>query len=121
VPCFVERTGFTGGQATAAPSLAASGAGTMYSRGRGPSSNPIVTARQRDSQGRIAAPLDGSSNHITQYDPNSPYRVSWDMSADGDAQIHATNQSVPKGHPDRHEWPRRFGPGELSNVVDWRR
>ena len=109
MPCVVERTGFTGGQASAM-AAARSGAGTMYSRGRGPSSNPIVTARQRDSEGRIAAPLDGSWNHITQYDPNSPYRVSWDMSAHGDTDIHATNQSVSKDHPARHDWPPGFGP-----------
>lgn len=110
MPCFIERTGFTGGQPAVAPALAASGAGTMYSRGRGPSSDPVVTARRRDREGRIDAPLDGSSNHITQYDPNSPYRVSWDMSAHGDTEVHATNQSVPKGNPHRHEWPPGFDP-----------
>lgn len=82
----------------------------MYSRGRGPSSDPIVTARKLDSKGRIEVPLDGSSNHVTQYDPNSPYRVSWEMSAHGDTDIHSTNEQLPKKHPDRHEWPNGFGP-----------
>lgn len=106
MPCFTERTGFTGGQSTSG----SFGMGTMYSRGRGPSSNAIVTGFRQDREGRIYAPLDGSSNHITQYDLNSPYRVSWDMSSHGDTGIHSTNQSLPKQHPDRHQWPRGFGP-----------
>lgn len=82
----------------------------MYSRSRGPSSNPNVAGRRVDSEGRIEAPLDGSSNHITQYDPNSPYRTSWEMSATGDTKIHSTNQPLLKYHPERHEWPSGFGP-----------
>ena len=109
MPCFVERTGFTGGQSTPTVSNVAPATGTMYSRSRGPSSDPIVTARHLDSDGRIDAPLDGTSNHITQYDPNSPYRVSWEMSAHGDTKIHPTNELLPKKNPNRHEWPNGFG------------
>ena len=95
MPCFVERTGFTGGR----PTPGASDAGTLFSRGRGPTSNPSVSGRRQDEQGRIEIPLNGSTNHITQYDPNSPYRVSWDVSADGDTNVrdtvHPTNQHRP--------------------------
>ena len=106
MPCYVERTGFTGGQSRAA----ASGAGTLFSRGLGPTSNPLVSGRQHDSGGRINIPLDASSSHLTQYDPKSPYRVSWDVRVGGDSNLHPTNQSVSPGHPDRHQWPPGYGP-----------
>lgn len=109
MPCFVERTGFTGGQAVAqaVPSAAASGAGvgTLYSRRRGPTTDPMVVGRRRDTLDRIEIPVDGSSNHITQYDPNSLYRVSWNVSAAGDDHVHYNNEGVHRKHPDRHKPP----------------
>lgn len=108
MPCFVERTGFTGGQGVGQPAPIAAEPGTLYSRGRGPTADPMVVARRQDDRGRIDIPLDDVSNHITQYDPNSPYRVSWDVSAKGDENVHATNQSLSRGHEDRHKWPPGF-------------
>lgn len=107
MPCFVERTGFTGGQA---PPAEPSAAGTLFSRSRGPTSNPSVIGRRRDDAGHIEIPLDGSKNHITQYDPSSPYRVSWDVSTAGDSDIHPTNWTVSPRRSNRHEWPAGFGP-----------
>lgn len=112
MPCFVERTGFTGGftapQTVPGATAAAAGAGTLFSRSRGPTRDPEVTGRRRDAQGRIEAPLDGPLNHVTQYDPDSSYRVSWDVGVTGDSAVHYTDESVSRRHPDRHKPPPGF-------------
>jgi len=105
MPCYVEPTGFSGASGSRREDA---GAATLYSRGRGPTVNPRVTARMMDERGRIEVPLDGETNHITQYDPNSTYRVSWDAGIDGDSRVHSTNQAVRPGRPGRHDWPAGF-------------
>ena len=49
-------------------------------------------------------PLDGSAVHITQFDPATNTRVSWDANGDlnSAANQHRTNQNVSKGDPNRH-------------------
>lgn len=42
--------------------------------------------------------------HVTQYYGDN-YRISWDTDGESDKDHHWTNQSLPYGHPDRHNPP----------------
>lgn len=74
---------------------------TMFERDRGPTPNPQVPMTE--------LPLDGSPFHVTQMDPDSSHRVSWEATQQGDLDVHYTNQSLPKGHPERHTPPPGYG------------
>jgi hypothetical protein len=51
-------------------------------------------------------PLDGSSAHVSQHNPQG--RWSWETDGELDTadDQHYTNQSVGKHHPDRHRYTR---------------
>jgi hypothetical protein len=74
---------------------------TMFDRRRGPTRNPQVPMTE--------LPLDGSPFHVTQMDPDSPHRVSWEATQQGDSDIHYTNQSLNRRHPERHTPPPGYG------------
>lgn len=64
--------------------------------------------RQLDNgQGQVEMtqiPLNGSSVHVTQFDPLTNTRWSWEANGQLNSQdvLHYTNQSLPYGHPNRH-------------------
>lgn len=75
--------------------------GTMFDRNRGPTNNPQVPMTE--------IPLNGNGTHVTQFDPSNPHRVSWDTTPNGDVDVHYTDQSLPFGHPNRHDPPPGYG------------
>lgn len=61
-----------------------------------------------DGQGQVGMhniPLDGSPMHVTEFNPLTNERISWNTDGEGDHAIwdrHYTNQNIPKGQPGRH-------------------
>lgn len=82
--------------------------GTLYDR-RARRDTPPLGVRNRDNDTRDRSGTFYDRNrqvdlHVTQYYEDN-YRVSWDTDGKSDRDHHWTDQSLPSGHPDKHNPP----------------
>lgn len=82
--------------------------GTLYNR-RARRDTPPLGVRNRDNDTNDHSGVFYDRNrqidlHVTQYYGDN-YRISWDTDGESDKDHHWTNQSLPSGHPDRHNPP----------------
>lgn len=82
--------------------------GTLYDRRARRDTLPLgVRNRDNDTNDRSGVFYDRNRQvdlHVTQYYGDN-YRISWDTDGESDKDHHWTNQSLPSGHPDRHNPP----------------
>lgn len=82
--------------------------GTLYDRRARRDTPPLgVRNRDNDTNDRSGVFYDRNRRvdlHVTQYYGDN-YRISWDTDGESDKDHHWTNQSLPSGHPDRHNPP----------------
>lgn len=82
--------------------------GTLYDRRARRDTPPLgVRNRDNDTNDRSGVFYDRDHQidlHVTQYYGDN-YRISWDTDGESDKDHHWTNQSLPSGHPDRHNPP----------------
>lgn len=82
--------------------------GTLYDRRARRDTPPLgVRNRDNDTNDRSGVLYDRNRQidlHVTQYYGDN-YRISWDTDGESDKDHHWTNQSLPYGHPDRHNPP----------------
>ena len=82
--------------------------GTLHDRRARRDTPPLgVRNRDNDTNDRSGVFYDRNRQvdlHVTQYYGDN-YRVSWDTDGESDKDHHWTNQSLPYGHPDRHNPP----------------
>lgn len=82
--------------------------GTLYDRRARRDTPPLgVRNRDNDTNDRSGVFYDRNRQvdlHVTQYYGDN-YRISWDTDGESDKDHHWTNQSLPYGHPDRHNPP----------------
>ena len=82
--------------------------GTLYDRRARRDTPPLgVRNRDNDTNDRSGVLYDRDHQvdlHVTQYYGDN-YRISWDTDGESDKDHHWTNQSLPSGHPDRHNPP----------------